>query len=94
MKKGILSGVLLVIMLLAINASSQTPILGSAREQQPSYGEIENFTIVSYSDLEGRTNSWTPDYRAVVFSPEPRQMDGDRPSGAGRSGGDPLYPRQ
>lgn len=39
--------------LLAINASAQTPILGAAREWQPSPGEIENFTIVSYSDLDG-----------------------------------------
>jgi len=31
----------------------QTPILGGAKERQPSYGEMENFTILSYSDLNG-----------------------------------------
>lgn len=34
-------------------ASGQTKILGEARERQPGYGEFENFTIVSYSDLDG-----------------------------------------
>jgi hypothetical protein len=32
---------------------AQTPILGGAKERQPSYGELENFTILSYTDLEG-----------------------------------------
>jgi hypothetical protein len=32
---------------------SQTAILGDAQERQPSYGEMENFTILSYSDLNG-----------------------------------------
>ena len=31
----------------------QTQILGGAKEHQPSYGELENFTILSYSDLDG-----------------------------------------
>ena len=31
----------------------QTQILGGAKERQPSYGELENFTILSYSDLDG-----------------------------------------
>ena len=31
----------------------QTPILGGAKERQPGYGEMENFTILSYSDLDG-----------------------------------------
>jgi hypothetical protein len=34
-------------------AFGQTPILGEATERQPSYGEMENFTILSYSDLNG-----------------------------------------
>ena len=34
-------------------AFSQTAILGGAKERQPGYGELENFTILSYSDLEG-----------------------------------------
>ena len=29
------------------------PILGGMKEKQPTYGEIENFTIVGYSDLNG-----------------------------------------
>lgn len=32
---------------------AQTPILGGAKESQPSYGELENFTILSYTDLDG-----------------------------------------
>ena len=32
---------------------AQTPILGGAKERQPSYGELENFTILSYTDLDG-----------------------------------------
>ena len=35
------------------SAFSQTAILGGAQERQPSYGEMENFTILSYSDLNG-----------------------------------------
>jgi hypothetical protein len=35
-------------------AFGQAPsILGGAKERQPSYGELENFTILSYSDLDG-----------------------------------------
>ena len=32
---------------------AQTPILGGAKGRQPSYGELENFTILSYTDLDG-----------------------------------------
>jgi hypothetical protein len=36
------------------NASGQSPnIFGGATERQPSYGELENFTILSYIDLDG-----------------------------------------
>lgn len=35
------------------SALGQTKILGSAQERQPGYGELENFTIISYSDLDG-----------------------------------------
>jgi hypothetical protein len=45
--------ILIVGALLASGAAAQTPILGPAREWQPSPGEIENFTIVAYSDLDG-----------------------------------------
>lgn len=34
-------------------AFSQTSILGGAKLRQPSYGELENFTILSYTDLNG-----------------------------------------
>ena len=34
-------------------AFSQTQILGGAKERQPSYGEMEHFTILSYTDLDG-----------------------------------------
>ena len=45
----------IISLLLADHALSQpqTPILGGAKERQPSYGELENFTILSYSDLDG-----------------------------------------
>ncbi len=33
--------------------AAQTPILGGTKERQPSYGELENFTILSYTDLDG-----------------------------------------
>lgn len=39
--------------LLPVQAYAQTTILGPAREWQPGYGQIENFTIVSYTDLDG-----------------------------------------
>jgi hypothetical protein len=31
----------------------QTKILGEAKETQPSYGSIENFTLLSYTDVDG-----------------------------------------
>ena len=34
-------------------ALSQPSILGGAKERQPSYGDLENFTILSYTDLDG-----------------------------------------
>jgi hypothetical protein len=51
------SQALLVLVFLALAdfaySQPQTPILGSSKERQPSYGEMENFTILSYSDLDG-----------------------------------------
>ena len=35
------------------HALGQPQILGGAKERQPGYGEMENFTILSYSDLDG-----------------------------------------
>ena len=46
--------VLFLVLSLTPVAFGQTPsILGGAKERQPSYGELENFTILSYSDLDG-----------------------------------------
>ena len=47
--------IILFFLILTDSALSQpqTPILGGAKERQPSYGEMENFTILSYSDLDG-----------------------------------------
>src|SRR5215212_5571214 len=47
-----LAGVALAMGIAAV-AFGQTRILGEAKDRQPGYGEIENFTIVSYSDLNG-----------------------------------------
>lgn len=48
---------LLVLIFLVLRASAsaqpQTRILGGAKEHQPGYGEMENFTLLSYSDLDG-----------------------------------------
>ena len=54
--KNILPGTIigcLLAFLCEANAFGQAQILGGAKERQPSYGEFENFTILSYSDLEG-----------------------------------------
>jgi hypothetical protein len=52
------TSIFLSLLLLALTlgpiAFAQTPaILGPAKERQPSYGELENFTILSYTDLDG-----------------------------------------
>src|SRR5688500_10110198 len=48
------AGVLCAGLSLAQEQISQTyPILGGSKEHQPTYGEIENFTILGYSDLNG-----------------------------------------
>jgi hypothetical protein len=53
-RTAIFPSLLLLILSLASVAFGQTPsILGPAKERQPSYGELENFTILSYSDLDG-----------------------------------------
>jgi hypothetical protein len=49
-----LIGVLLALVLYAApEAFGQPSILGGATGRQPSYGELENFTILSYTDLDG-----------------------------------------
>jgi hypothetical protein len=48
------AGVLCAGLSVAQEQISQTyPILGGGKEHQPAYGEIENFTILGYSDLNG-----------------------------------------
>jgi hypothetical protein len=34
-------------------AQPETRILGGAKERQPGYGEMENFTLLSYTDVDG-----------------------------------------
>ncbi len=47
-------GALLVFVLGATSAAfSQSKILGEAKEKQATYGDLENFTILSYTDLDG-----------------------------------------
>jgi hypothetical protein len=41
-------------------AFSQSKILGETKGKQPSYGELENFTILSYTDLEGGSSRRIP----------------------------------
>ena len=48
-----LSSVIFVVLADSALSQPQTPILGGAKERQPGYGEMENFTILSYSDLDG-----------------------------------------
>ena len=49
----LLSCMIIMALSTAAQLSAQTAILGGATERQPSYGELENFTILSYSDLNG-----------------------------------------
>src|SRR5688572_10686229 len=47
-------GALLVFVLGATSAAfSQSKILGEAKEKQATYGDLENFTLLSYTDLDG-----------------------------------------
>jgi hypothetical protein len=48
-----LTFIFLSVLALADCSFGQTQILGGAKERQPGYGEMENFTIVGYSDLDG-----------------------------------------
>jgi len=49
----IVAWLLLFVFGLAPAAFGQKTILGERKERQPSYGELENFTILSYTDLNG-----------------------------------------
>jgi hypothetical protein len=54
LKRVLATVAVLVYMLVGATVSfAQTKILGAAKERQPGYGEIENFTILSYSNLDG-----------------------------------------
>ena len=47
------AAVLMLCLALPFAARGQTTILGESRETQPSYGSLENFTILSYTDIDG-----------------------------------------
>lgn len=85
------------------HAFSQTKILGAVKERQPGYGEIENFTIVSYSDLDGwdqvaelrvsrdRKFSYTANYQGASIVDV---SDPERPRVASRITNDPSVQSQ
>ena len=56
------------------------PILGGAKEKQPMYGEIENFTILGYSDLDGWDRPTeirvSPDGKYAYMASNPPPVDG------------------
>ena len=51
--RSLIHGFLLLFLCVAPEAFGQSSILGGAQGRQPSYGELENFTILSYTDLDG-----------------------------------------
>jgi hypothetical protein len=55
MVRGLLSATLALALLggTAVVVAQQTKILGERQERQPVYGEFENLTILSYTDLDG-----------------------------------------
>ena len=56
------------------------PILGGMKEHQPGYGEIENFTILGYSDLDGWDRPTeirvSPDGKYAYMASNPPPVDG------------------
>ena len=56
------------------------PILGGVKEHQPGYGEIENFTIVGYTDLNGWDRPTeirvSPDGKYAFMASNPPPTDG------------------
>src|SRR5580765_3505452 len=61
------------------------PILGGAKEKQPYYGEIENFTILGYSDLDGWDRPTeirvSPDGKYAFMASNPPPVDGKNNGG-------------
>ena len=61
------------------------PILGGMKEHQPGYGEIENFTIVGYSDLDGWDRPTeirvSPDGKYAFMASNPPPVDGKNNGG-------------
>jgi hypothetical protein len=55
-------------------AFSQTQIIGGAKERQPSYGELENFRILSYSDLDGWDQPLSSVSAVTADTPTPRTI--------------------
>src|SRR5215212_7683807 len=61
------------------------PILGGMKEHQPSYGDIENFTILGYSDLDGWDRPTeirvSPDGKYAFMASNPPPVDGKNNGG-------------
>src|SRR5882724_4240415 len=53
LRRSMIGTVIFFVLASASAAFSQSKILGEAKEKQPSYGELENFTILSYTVLDG-----------------------------------------
>ena len=51
--RSLIAPLLLFTLCAASEAFGQPSILGGAQTRQPGYGELENFTILSYTDLDG-----------------------------------------
>jgi LVIVD repeat len=52
-RRSMIGTLILFVLASASAAFSQSKILGETKGKQPSYGELENFTILSYTDLDG-----------------------------------------
>jgi LVIVD repeat len=52
-RRSMIGTLILFVLASAPAAFGQSKILGETKAKQPSYGELENFTILSYTDLDG-----------------------------------------
>jgi hypothetical protein len=59
-RRSTIGTMILFVLAAAPVAFSQSKILGETKGKQPSYGELENFTILSYTDLEGGSSRRIP----------------------------------
>jgi len=80
-----------------VRVSGQTAILGPAKERQPYYGEIENFTLVSYTDLDGWDRPTeirvSPDGRFAYTAHNPPPTEGRNNGGSIIDVSNPAKPR-